>query len=84
MSYRERIAFALFRTSYPEDIAAKMTLEHMPVSRTRIDDRLVQEIDTRLDWKEKRDGYLKLADAALFELDAITREVDEKRSGGKR
>ncbi|TYC53808.1 hypothetical protein FMN50_13625 [Rhodobacterales bacterium] len=84
MSYRERIAFALFRTSYPEDIAARMTLERMPVSQIRIDDHLMQEIDTRLDWDLKRDGYLKLADAALFELDAITREADEKRSGGKR
>jgi hypothetical protein len=81
MSYRERIAFALFKTSYPEDIAATLTLEHMPVTRTPIDDHLVQEVDTRLDWEKKRGRYLKLADAALLELDAIANEADAKRQG---
>jgi Arc/MetJ family transcription regulator len=83
MSYRERIAFALFKTAYPEDIAATMTLERMPVTRTPIDDHLIQEVDTRLDWEKKRDRYLKLADAALLELDAIATEADAKRQGGK-
>ncbi|EAV40433.1 hypothetical protein SIAM614_21425 [Stappia aggregata IAM 12614] len=84
MSYRERIAFALFKTSYPEDIATTMTLEHMPVTRTPIDDHLVQEVDTRLDWEKKRHRYLKRADAALLELDAIATEADAKRQGESR
>jgi len=84
MSYRERIAFALFKTAYPEDVAETMTLEHMPVTRTPIDDHLVQEVDTRLDWEKNRDRYLKLANAALLELDAIANEADAKRQGESR
>lgn len=81
MSYRERIAFAMFKTSYPETIAANMSLENMPVTRTRIDTHLVQEVDTRLDWGKKRDRFLKLADAALLEIDAIASETDQNRQG---
>lgn len=84
MSYRERIAFAMFKTSYPENIAAQMSLESMPVTRTRIDARLVQEVDTGLDWGKKRDRYLKLADAALLEIDALAHEADQNRQGRNR
>lgn len=74
MSHCERIAFAMFKSDYPPHIASEMSLDRLPVIQKPMGDGIVGEVNLALDWDLNRESYLRLASAALFEINKIIAE----------
>lgn len=74
MTSAERIAFAMFKSGYPPHIADEMKIESLGVIQTPLGDGCVGETNLALDWEFNRDSYIRLASAALIEIQAILEE----------
>ncbi|MBG6160551.1 hypothetical protein IWQ54_000201 [Labrenzia sp. EL_195] len=74
MSYRERIAFAMFRSGLPKH-EANTQLEELRKIEEPVSENMGDEIDLSVDWALNKWSYLKLADAALLELGVLIEEA---------
>ncbi len=74
MTYRERLAHAIFASEFSPQVAGKNSLKDMPSlqallgSDTPVDPYLAE------DWEQNRKTYFKHADAVLAELAQIAKE----------
>jgi|GEM_PF-6580352 len=74
MTTAERIAFAMFKSGYPPHIADEMKIECLGVVQRPLGDGSIGETNIALDWEFNRDSYIRLATAALTEIQTILEE----------
>ncbi|QFT70709.1 hypothetical protein FIU93_28250 [Labrenzia sp. THAF35] len=72
MSQLERIAFAMFKTVYAPHVASTLTLDGL----SSVEKPLSADTDTSLveDWQKRRPSYMRLAAAAILEVNEIKKE----------
>ncbi|UES58527.1 hypothetical protein GFK91_24600 [Roseibium aggregatum] len=72
MSHCERIAFAMFKSVHAPHVASTLTLDGL----STIEKPLSDDSDTSLadDWKRRKPSYMRLAVAAMVEVNEITKE----------
>ncbi|EFO30956.1 cotf [Roseibium sp. TrichSKD4] len=66
----------MFRHDYPQHICEEMSLDNLPIVKRPMGDGVTMECNLALDWEFNREGYLRLADAAILEVNQI---VEERR-----
>ncbi len=74
MSHCERLAFAMFKSTYPPHIASEMKLDSLPVIQKPLGDGFVGETDLALDWELNKDSYMRLANVVIIEINEIIAE----------
>ncbi|MCV0428859.1 MAG: hypothetical protein K5905_25675 [Roseibium sp.] len=74
MTYRERIAYAIFSSEFAPHVAGKNSLKNLPSLQTLLGED--EPVDPYLseDWELNKSDYFKHADAALNELKTIAAE----------
>lgn len=74
MSKVERIAFAMFKSGYPPHIANEMKLGSLPTVQNSLGEGLIGELDIGFDWELNKASYMRMAAAALLEVNEIVAE----------
>ena len=75
MTHVERIAFAMWKSGFPDHVSNDLSLETLGVVQKPLGGDCIGEQDLALDWQLNRDAFLKLAAAALVEIQAIIDEA---------
>ena len=75
MSYRERIAFAMFKSDYPDYVASEMKLDDLGVVEVPVVDNVTCKADLSLDWDMNKEDFLRHAEWALKEVNEIIAET---------
>ena len=75
MTHVERIAFAMWKSGFPDHVQESLTSKSLGVLQKPLGDGCILEQDLLLDWQLNKDAFLKLASAALFEVQTIIDEI---------